>query len=104
MRLRCAALFTLLCLLMPLAFAQEITGDIRGTVRDSSGAVVRGAKVQVINTDRNQVVRTLTTGADGAYNVTILPVGHYKVTVDAQGFAPCVANDIVLNLNDRRVY
>jgi hypothetical protein len=46
--------------------AQEITGDICGIVRDPSGAVVHGADVQVINTDRNSVVRSLKTRADGA--------------------------------------
>lgn len=87
-----------------LAVAQEITGDIRGTVHDPSGAVVAGATVQVINTDRNIVERKLTTGADGAYNAPVLPIGHYQISVNAPSFAPYVANNIVLNVNDHRVY
>jgi hypothetical protein len=84
------------------AFAQDITGDIRGIVHDPSGAVISGAKVQIINMDRNTVTRDLTTGADGSYVATYLPVGHYKVTVTAKGFATYTASDIVINVNDRR--
>jgi len=83
--------------------AQEITGDIRGIVRDPSGAVVHGADVEVINTDRNSVIRTLKTGADGAYVAPLLPVGHYKITVAAPGFKQYNATDVVLNVSDRRV-
>lgn len=83
--------------------AQEITGDIRGIVRDSSGAVVSGARVDVVNTDRNAVIRSLTTDASGAYVAPLLPPGHYKVTVTAAGFQQYNATDIVLNVNDRRV-
>lgn len=97
----CAAL----CLLFAIGcVAQQITADIRGTVYDPSGAVVSGAKVQVTNTDQNIVVRTITTGNDGAYNAPVLPVGHYKITVDAPGFATYEATNIMLNVNDRRVY
>jgi hypothetical protein len=99
---------TLVCLLAVLlcwgssAAAQEITGDIRGIVTDPSGAVVSRATVQVINTDRNTVVRNLTTGSDGAYVAAYLPVGHYRITVNAPGFKQYNASDIVLNVNDRR--
>ena len=84
--------------------AQEITADMRGTVYDQSGAVVSGATVHIINTDRNITERTMKTGADGAYNAPVLPIGRYQIRVEAPGFSPYVANDIVLNLNDRRVY
>src|SRR5579884_4065723 len=97
-------LVLMLCAFSSIVLAQEITADIRGTVYDASGAVVSGAKVQVINTDRNIIERSITTGADGAYTAPVLPLGHYKISVDAPGFAPYVANDILLNLNDHRVY
>jgi hypothetical protein len=84
-------------------WAQEITGDIRGIVKDPSGAHVGGASVQVMNTDRNAVIRDLKTGSDGSYVATYLPTGHYKVTVNAQGFAPYTANNITVNVNDRLV-
>jgi hypothetical protein len=83
--------------------AQEITGDIRGVVKDPSGALVSGAKVTVNNTDRNETIRTLTTGQDGSYVAPYLPVGHYQVVVEASGFKKFVAANIILNVSDHRI-
>lgn len=91
------------CLATTFSLAQEITGDIRGIVRDPSGAVVNGASVEVVNTDRNSVLRSLKTGADGAYVAPLLTPGHYKLVVTAPGFQQFNATDIMLNVNDRRV-
>jgi hypothetical protein len=81
--------------------AQEITGQIRGSVTDSSGAAVVNAKVTVSNTDRNQAIRTPQTNADGEYVAPLLPVGHYAVTIEATGFKKFVQTDIILNASDR---
>ena len=103
--MRCVRLLhalSLVVLFISAAAAQEITGDIRGIVTDASGAVVSGADVQIVNVDRNTVIRDLKTGADGSYVAAYLPVGKYRVTVTASGFATYNATDIVLNVNDRR--
>ena len=47
------------------AAAQEVTGSIVGTVTDSKGGVVPNAKVTITNTDKQVVVRTLTTHDHG---------------------------------------
>jgi len=83
--------------------AQEITGDIRGVVKDPTGASISGAKVSVINTDRNTTIRTLTTGADGNYVAPYLPVGRYQIVVEAPGFKKFLGNGVVLNVNDHRI-
>src|SRR3982074_319190 len=83
--------------------AQEITGDIRGMVKDPSGAAISGAAVQVTNTDRNAVLREIKTGADGSYVATSLPVGHYQIVVEAAGFKKLITKDVVLNVNDHRI-
>lgn len=75
----------LLCTLLPVA-AQETTGTILGTVTDSSGAVVPGATISIANTDKNAVLRKVTSGKDGSFTAPLLPIGHYSVTVEAQGF------------------
>ena len=85
------------------AAAQEITGDIRGVVKDASGALVSGATVKVNNTDRGETIRALTTGPDGSYVAPYLPLGHYQVVVEASGFKKFVGADIVLNVNDHRI-
>jgi hypothetical protein len=83
--------------------AQEITGDIRGIVKDPTGALVSGATVKVNNTDRGEAIRNLTTGSDGSYVAPYLPVGRYQVVVEAPGFKKFVGTDIVLNVNDHRI-
>lgn len=93
----------LLAGLCGVAAGQEITGQIRGTVTDASGAVLPNATVIVTNIDRNQAVRTLQTDAAGQYVAPLLPVGRYSVTVEANGFKKSVTTDIVLNVSDRLV-
>jgi Carboxypeptidase regulatory-like domain len=97
------ALVAMIISVTALLSAQEITGDIRGVVKDPTGARVAGAKVSVTNTDRNVAIRTITTGPDGSYVAPNLPVGHYQVAVEAQGFKKLLVNDIVLNVNDHRI-
>src|SRR5690242_12584885 len=64
----------MLCLLFAIcSVAQNITADIRGTVHDPSGAVVPNATVTITDMDRN-TTRTITTGPNGSYNATSLPV------------------------------
>jgi hypothetical protein len=83
------------------AVAQEITGSIAGTVTDPAGALVPGATVTITLTERNQVVRTLTTDATGSYMAPGLPIGQYSVTVEAKGFKKAIHTGIVLNVNDK---
>ena len=48
-------------------------------------------------------VRNFNTGTDGSYVAAYLPVGHYQVVVEAQGFKKQLTNNIVLNVNDHRI-
>ncbi|HWE50702.1 MAG TPA: TonB-dependent receptor [Bryobacteraceae bacterium] len=80
--------------------AQDISGTIEGTVLDPSGASVPNAKVTITNTDRNQTIRTITTDAGGNYAAPLIPVGHYGLKVDANGFKEANRTGIVLNVND----
>jgi hypothetical protein len=98
----CVAGFVL-CLLSAAAVAQEITGDIRGIVKDPTGAVLSGASVQVINTDRNEVIRAVKTDGSGSYVAPYLPVGHYKIVIKAQGFRDYEERNITIDVNQRLV-
>lgn len=81
--------------------AQEVSGSISGTVTDPSGAQVSGARVELINTDRGETVRTLTTNSSGFYIATSLPLGTYTVKITQPGFKAEQVADIVLHVDDR---
>src|SRR5215469_10579777 len=68
------------------AHAQTFRGAINGTVTDPTGAVVPNAKVKATEVATNIEHNTVTTG-DGQYAFQDIPVGTYKVTVTASGFA-----------------
>src|SRR6266581_1901839 len=84
-----------------VAWAQEITGQIRGIVTDASGATIANATVTITNMDRNLVLRTVETNSAGEYVAPFLPVGRYSVSVEIKGFKKFVKNDIELNVSDR---
>src|ERR1700687_2523093 len=66
-------------------WCQEVTGSIAGTVKDQTGAVVSGATVTITNTDKNVVVRTLTTASNGDYSPPAPPLRHSSARVWACG-------------------
>ena len=99
------ALFVALALcfsLTGIAVAQEITGSIVGTVKDTNGAVVKGATVTVTNGQTRLVVRTISTDDDGAYAARDLPVGTYDVSVEAPNFKRHVASKVQVDVGQRR--
>jgi hypothetical protein len=79
--------------------AQTITGNISGRVTDTSGAIVRGATITLTNVDQGLVVRTLTTNADGDFTAPLLPVGHYAISAEAEGFQKTERSAIALDVN-----
>jgi hypothetical protein len=62
-----------------------VSGDIAGTITDSTGAAIPGAKVTATNTGTGQVKETTTSGA-GNYRISLLQPGEYTVTATADGF------------------
>lgn len=79
------------------AFAQGSFGTILGAVTDTSGAVIVGAKVIVLNTQTG-VSRTLTTDSAGAYNASTLIAGTYTVRVEASGFKSFERRNVALEV------
>src|SRR5579871_6054489 len=78
--------------------AQTTNGLITGVVADSTGAVVGGAQVSVVNRDTG-VERTAVSDASGLYVVPQLAPGVYTLTVMKEGFASVKHNDIQLLVN-----
>ena len=75
----------LLSLAPASAPAQSTFGEILGTVHDSSGAVVQGAQVTLVNTGTS-TKRTAKTDANGNYAFNNIDVGMYTLTLTASGF------------------
>lgn len=78
--------FAALVVLFPVAaLAQE--GQIAGTARDTSGAVMPGVTIEATSPALIEKVRTSVTDSNGQYRLTNLPVGLYSVTFSLSGFA-----------------
>jgi Carboxypeptidase regulatory-like domain/TonB-dependent Receptor Plug Domain len=99
--MRSLAAVVVLVFAMTFAHAQDAsTGSISGTITDSSGALIKGATVILINTDRNHVERTLTTSSSGFFTATALPLGTYTVKVSDGGFKTDAVTGLVLHVSD----
>ena len=81
-------------LLPGMAYAQE--GQVAGTVRDVSDAVMPGVLVEVTSPALIEKVRAATTDGNGQYRITNLPVGTYTVTFTLEGFARQQRDNVVL--------
>jgi hypothetical protein len=93
-------ILTALLLLASVGWAQKDTGSIVGTVKDSSGAVVKDAKVTVTDVDRGTSFETVT-DANGDYVASPLKIGNYRVLVERSGFKKTVIGPVTLNVQDR---
>jgi hypothetical protein len=85
-----ASVVFIACILIGAAvplYAQSTvaTGNIQGTITDTTGGVVAAAKVTITNTDTGQTVN-LATSSSGVYNSGSLEPGNYSVRAQAQGF------------------
>jgi len=78
--------------------AQTTNGIVTGTVTDTTGAVVPGAQVNVVNRDTGQE-RTAISDASGLYVVPQLPPGGYTLLAKKEGFASVKQDNIQLLVN-----
>jgi hypothetical protein len=79
--------------------AQQITGSIRGTVVDPSGAIVQAAAVTARQIETG-LTRAAVTDHQGEYVLVELPIGHYQLEVHAQGFQKYLQQGISLDVNE----
>src|SRR5664279_450056 len=81
--------------------AQSTFGAILGTVRDSSGALVQGAKITLINVGTT-ATRAAVTDSDGNYGFNNIDVGTYKLTIGAQGFQTSSLPELLITARETR--
>src|SRR5580700_5291289 len=80
--LACLAIFVSIS---SLSFAQQLTGTLSGTTKDTTGALVMNAKI----TMKNQLsgdTRTTVSNASGYFSITAIQPGTYTVSITAPGF------------------
>src|SRR6202048_2312116 len=79
-----------------LAFGQIDRAEINGTVTDTSGAIVTGATVQIVQ-DATGEIRNTVSGDRGTFVLSSLPIGRFTITVNKPGFGQTRIADIDLN-------
>jgi hypothetical protein len=93
-----AVILTSLTLLSGAAFAQQTTGNVRGLIKDPTGAVVASAKVTILDKKTNNALTTQSTSS-GEYEFKNLPIGDYQITVETEGFKKVTLTDVRVQLN-----
>jgi hypothetical protein len=84
-----------------MAWGQQSSGDVLGSVTDSSGVVIPGTAV-TITSPATGVRRTVTTQAAGEFDFANLAPGSYNLTVPASRFSTSTSSNIVVAAGDRQ--
>lgn len=89
------AIFAIFGVVAAVGQSQAINGQIEGVVSDSTGAAIPSASVTVRNIETG-AERTVSTDGGGVYRVPLLPLGTYRVTVEAPNFKRLVREGVTL--------
>lgn len=82
--------------------AQEVSGSISGTVKDSNGAAVAGATVTITDSDKKLVVRTATTDDNGVFTAENLAPVYYDIAVEAKNFKKHIETRLKVDVGQKR--
>src|SRR2546421_12364088 len=93
------ALCVVLLIIPSLALGQSTNATITGQVADSTKAVLPQATVRAINNNTN-VRYEGHTNQSGAYLISSLPPGDYRIEVEKTGFKTIIKPDILLHVQD----
>src|SRR5207253_9368809 len=95
---QCVLITTLVVLLSCLAvFAQGNFGRSLGRVRDPTGAVLPGASISIIDTQRG-LARTVNTDEAGQYSAPSLIPGTYTIRIEFPGFKTLSRENVVVKV------
>lgn len=86
-----------------VAFGQSTnSGDIQGTVADSSGAVLPDVSITVVNINTG-VSKTYVTNHDGLYDTSSIVAGTYKITFSKDGFSQLVRSSVTVTVGNTTI-
>ncbi|MCU1313328.1 MAG: TonB-dependent receptor plug, partial [Acidobacteriaceae bacterium] len=90
-----------LLLTLPALAVATTPSSVQGTVRDSLGAVVPNAKVELLNIEQgdDHAVSSSVSDTSGAYRLTVPAPGRYRVRVSAATFSDFVSESIAVAAN-----
>src|SRR5260370_35671617 len=94
----CSSLLASILRLLPPASGQSTGGRLIGRVADSTGAVISGVSVTLVN-EATGVSRNTKTNESGDYTFVEVAPGNYRVECALQGFKKDVRRDITLLVN-----
>ncbi|HWF12243.1 MAG TPA: carboxypeptidase-like regulatory domain-containing protein, partial [Candidatus Acidoferrales bacterium] len=86
----------------PSAVHAQVSGSISGNVQDSSGGVLRDAKITV-KSQESGATRTAVTDDSGSYRVLSLPLGPQELKAEKQGFKSVVRTGVSLEVGQEAV-
>ena len=89
---------SLLILMVVSVFSQTVTGTLVGRIEDNNGAAVPGARVVVIEVNRN-TTRETTTNDDGNFTLSSVDPGIYRVEIEQTNFKKTVQNNVEVAIN-----
>ncbi len=92
------SVFLLTCLHVSAVAQLATTTSLVGTVTDSSGRAIQGAKVTAVET-RTAATLNTTTNEQGYYSFEFIPVGEYSITVEQPGFQKVTKTGIQVSTN-----
>ena len=89
--------FGLLVGASPWTSGQTVNASLRGTITDTSGSLIPGADLTLVEPATGQVVRRVSSHGDGDFEFDELKPGIYQLRCSASGFKEFVAENIVLD-------
>src|ERR1700730_8157555 len=87
-------LFSVAC----IAALGQSTSSLRGTIKDSSGAVIAESVVTLTDASTG-TSRQVVSNGNGLYQILQVPPGKYTLKVEKTGFAILTENDVTLEVN-----
>ena len=87
-----------MALFASVSFGQITSGDLVGTVKDPSGAIVSNASVTVTN-QATGIVVSVKSGSEGEFRTDNLLPGQYTVAVSSPGFQTYTLHGVTIDIN-----